>query len=239
MRVALISDVHLVGDPSDADDAETQRALVAWLDALNVDQLCILGDLFHHWWGHPGVVPSGLVPTCAALLRVRARGIGLTIVPGNHDFALGPFFHRDLDAQVRGPHVLTVDGRQFLLAHGDEADRSVGYRVTRATLRSTAFAGLMRVLGPRAGDRLLSRLAGHSRAHPANPGPLRQRQQDWALQHIHNGVDCVIVGHVHAPGSAAVGGGRVVHLGGWGVDRTWCLIDGGVPRLLKGPDPAG
>ena len=41
----MVSDVHLEGD------SERQRAFVAWLDALEADELYLVGDVFHHWWG--------------------------------------------------------------------------------------------------------------------------------------------------------------------------------------------
>lgn len=237
MRVAFLSDVHLTGDASDPVDRALQGRLVAWLDAVNTDQLIILGDLFHHWWGWPGVVPAGLVPTCAALLRLRDRGIPLTVVPGNHDFALGPFFSEVLGAELRGPHRIEVDGQRIMLAHGDEADTSPGYRLTRALLRGRSFAALARVLGPVRTDRLLARLAGSSRHQPAAPGPLRAAQNQLAQRWLDEGCDLVIMGHLHHPAVVPLRGGTVVHLGGWGVDHTWCLLDGGVPQLLTGPCP--
>lgn len=229
MRVALVSDVHLEGGPADP----VQPAFVRWLDALEVDQLFLLGDVFHAWWGYRAVVPAGLVATCAALERVRARGIDLHVVPGNHDFALGPYFQDTLAAVIHGPHLRRFDGVAYYLAHGDEADTSRGYRLTRRLLRSTAFAGLMRGLGPARGWQLVRSLAGSSRHHPADPVALRAAQQAWARTHLEAGADYVVMGHIHAPGRSA--DDRVVHLGGWGTDRTWCLVEDGVPTLMCAP----
>lgn len=225
MRVALISDVHLEGGPDDP----VQPAFVAWLDALDVDALYLLGDVFHAWWGYADVIDARLVPTCAALERVRARGIALHVVPGNHDFALGPYFRDVLTAQIHGPSVHHFDGVGFFLAHGDEADDSLGYRLTRRLLRGKSFAGLMRMLGPARGWRLVHRLAGSSRHRPADPVALRRRQQDFARPHLHAGAQFAVMGHIHAPGRSE--DGRVIHLGGWGMDRTWCRVVDGAPTL--------
>jgi UDP-2,3-diacylglucosamine hydrolase len=231
LRVALISDLHLEGGPADS----AQAAFVDWLDTLDVDALFVLGDLFHAWWGYADVVPAALVPTCAALARVRDRNIQLHVVPGNHDFALGPFFTHTLQAHIHPPHARDFDGVRYFLAHGDEADRTLGYRLTRRTLRSRPFAAFMRALGPSRGWALVRSLAGASRHYPADPLPLRQRQQAWACQHLDAGAEYVVLGHIHAPGWSE--DGRVVHLGGWGVDRTWCLVDAGVPSLQTGRCP--
>ena len=201
MRVALISDLHIDG----ADDP-TQAAFVDWLDALYVDQLVLLGDIFHAWWGFEGTVPVDYLATCAALQRVRARGIGLVVVPGNHDFALGPFFTKTLGAEVRGAHVRQVDGRQICMAHGDEADRSAGYRWTTRILRGRPFSVLMRALGPARGMRFLHQLAGRSREHMAAAGPLLQAQESWAQRRIAEGAELVVVGHLHHPGIVSLDG---------------------------------
>lgn len=229
MRAALISDLHLEGGPDDP----VQKAFVDWLDHLEVDALYLLGDLFHGWWGYRDVVPARLVATCAALERVRNRGVAIHVVPGNHDFALGPFFTETLGADVHAPGIHTLDGRKFFLAHGDEADDSLGYRLTRRVLRGPAFAALMRLLGPSNGWQLLHHMAGASRAIPGDPAVLRRRQQAWSQPHLDAGADYVVLGHIHAPGRSA--DGRVIHLGGWETDRTWCLVEQGEPSLV-GPD---
>lgn len=227
MRVALISDLHISGqsDP-------TQAAFVRWLDALEADQLVLLGDIFHAWWSFHGTVPVDYAATCAALGRVRARGIELVVVPGNHDFALGPFFAQVLGAHVLGPHTRTFDGRQVCLAHGDEADDSVGYWIVSKLLRGRAFSALINLLGPSLGMGLLHTLAGRSRDHMGSVTPLLKAQEAWAADRIRQGIDIVVVGHLHHPGMVSIDDGTLVRLGGWGHDRTWCLLEGGVPRLM-------
>ena len=227
MRAALISDVHVVGGPHDP----VQPAFCAWLDALATDRLYLLGDIFHAWWGYPGLVPPPLAPTCDALQRVRNRGIPIHLIPGNHDFAVGPWLQGELGIQVHEPGLHTLDGVSFFLAHGDEADRSPGYRLTRRVLRGRPFAAVMRALGPQRGLRLIHRLAGASRHQPADPAALRARQQAWARPLLDDGADYVVMGHIHAPGWSA--DQRVIHLGGWEVDRTWCLVEDGNPSLQQ------
>jgi UDP-2,3-diacylglucosamine hydrolase len=225
VQAVLVSDAHLAG----ADDP-AQLAMVAWLDRLECDELLILGDLFHHWWGFPGAVLEMYVPVCAALLRLRQRGIALSYVPGNHDFRLGDFFTQHLGADVRDAHRRDVAGVPVFLAHGDEADDSVGYAVTRLVLRSAAFDGFIRLLGPQRGVRLLARLAGASRETDAGVEPLLNRQRAWADEQMHReGVRLSVLGHLHAPGIEAVANGHVVQLGDWERSRSFLTIgDDGV-----------
>ncbi len=229
MRIALVSDVHVVGGADDPAEA----AIVSWLDARNEDIVCILGDLFHAWWGFPQWTPPPLVPTCAALERLCQRGIPLVFVPGNHDFVPGPFFSQTLRATVVPQHIVAWDGVSFLLAHGDEADTSLGYRLTRQVLRGRVFSRLMDHLGPERGMALLHRLAGASRDHGHAPGPAIARQRNWVQAQMRDGVKVVITGHLHQPGIETVGNGIWVRLGGFGGDRMWCLIEDGVPELRE------
>ena len=223
MRVIVVSDAHLVdlADPN-------QHKMVRWLEALievGLDELILLGDIFHHWWGFPGVVATEYVPICSALLRVRAAGIRIRFIPGNHDFAAGSFFEQTLSAEISGPIGLTLAGHRFYLAHGDEADTSRSYWLTRAVLRGPLFAMLMRMLGPVYGMAMLRRLAGSSRDHMGDQQPLLAAQRAWARPHLSGGAEYVVMGHVHSPGMVALPEGTVVHLGDWVSHHTFLLIE--------------
>lgn len=228
MRVVMVSDLHIEG----LDDP-TQLRFVDWLDALQADELVLLGDLFHHWWGWRGAVSIAYVPVCAALLRLRARGVRLAVVPGNHDFALGPFFRDTLGADVRGWHAREIDGTSFALAHGDEADRRLGYVLTRMTLRGRFFAAIMRGLGPAWGTRLLCALAGRSRSYPAPRPALLDAQRRWAIQRLSEGASVVVLGHSHSPGVETIRGGQLIRLGDWSRGRVWLDVVDGQPRLVR------
>lgn len=240
MRVVVVSDAHLSGlaDPN-------QALLVRWLDALltaGLDELILLGDIFHHWWGFSGVVLTDYVPICAALLRVKAAGVRIRFVPGNHDFHVGDYFTGVLQAEVTGPVRLTLAGRQFFLAHGDEADTSRGYSLTRSLLRGPVFAGLMRALGPVRGTALLRKLAGSSRDHMGDQQPLLERQRVWATPHLQAGAEFVVMGHVHWPGVVTMPEGTVVHLGDWVSHHSFLLIETGevsLRRLVELEEPLG
>lgn len=229
MRVVMVSDAHATGldDPS-------QQSLVQWLDGVRADRLVLLGDLFHHWWGFPDVVWGPYVPLCAALLGVRARGVPITFVPGNHDFAVGSFLRERVGVEVRGPHLRELDGVRFLLAHGDEADRRWQYRLTRALLRGRGMAATMRLLGPRRGHRLLQSLAGASRRHGGDPTPLVQAQRRWAEQRLGGEADVVVMGHLHTPMVVHGPRGTFVNMGDWLEHQTWLEVVDGRPRLLQG-----
>jgi len=229
MRVVMLSDAHAAGPQDDS-----QVSLVRWLDRLEADELLLLGDVFHHWWGFPGVVWPPYLPLVEALGRVTARGITLRYLPGNHDFVLGDVLLDDVGVLPLVPGSVTRDGLRLWLAHGDEADDSRGYQWTRRVLRGRPFAGLMRTLGPERGHRLLRRLAGVSRQHGGELTPLLDRQRAWALPLLGAEADVVVMGHIHVPRVESYPQGQIVYLGDWVEHRTWLRVDDGVPALLQG-----
>jgi len=228
----MISDVHAAG-PGDP----RQVALEAFLDGVEADRLYLLGDVFHHWWGfRSGTMPE-YAGVCDALRRLVHRGISLVVVPGNHDFATGPFFAEELAAEVRPAHATSLAGVRYHLAHGDEADDSAGYRITRAVLRGGAFAALIEGVGPDRGGRLLRWLAGASRDRPAPLAGLLEAQRIWAQARVEEGAQVVVLGHSHAPGVTPLRGGALINLGDWRDGPRWLEVEDGVPTL-RGPSPS-
>jgi len=230
--VAIISDAHLRGleDPS-------QASLVEWLDALQLDELVILGDLFHYWWGYPGSVWPPFRPVVDALARCRARGLPITLVPGNHDFTVGPVLEHDLGIRVRGPHLRVWGGKRYLLMHGDEADWTPGYRLTRRLLRGGSFAWLMASLGEHRGYSLLKRLAGSSELMADSYEPaLLNTQFAFGESMLGSLADLVVMGHVHRPRVVTADAGTIIQLGGWVCRRTWLRVDDGDATLVQGVD---
>jgi len=226
MRALALSDAHITGAPDDP----AQAALVALLGRVELDALYLLGDLFHAGWAWPGGLRPGYAPTLRALDRLISRGVRVVFVPGNHDFGVVPAL-RAQGVEVQPALHLQVGGRRLLLAHGDEADRSPGYRLLSAALRGSAFGALMQVVGPARGDALLDRLAGASQAHPAVPSRLIAAQAAWAQAQIDGGVDLVALGHSHHIERRALRGGHLLCLGDWVRQRCELWIEGATLRL--------
>lgn len=230
--IAILSDAHL----EDAADP-AQRDLVDWLDGLDAEALVLGGDLFHFWWGRWPRPQARYQPATDALARAAARGIAITWIPGNHDFAVGSHIVARTGLTVTPRWERRVGDLRVVVVHGDEADRSLGYRLTRRLLRGRAFGALVDALGERRGEALLERLAGGSRAHMRPAAPLVAAQRRWAEAELEAGADVVCLGHTHALGIVETPAGRVVHLGDWGEQRTWLqLDDAGIQLQRFGPD---
>lgn len=227
MRIALLSDLHL-----DGPDDPNQARLLAYLDGLEVDRLCLLGDVFQRWW-HFGREPFGAyAPVVAALRRFR-----LVFAPGNHDFHAARFFADELGAEVGSTLTFRWDGIRVHLSHGDAADRSAGYRAACAVLRSRPFAALVDGLGPERAWRFLGRLAGRPIGEP-DPTLLAGQQAAaaaWLAADL-GSPGLVVVGHTHAPSLRRLPGGAFVNLGDWVRWHTWLLVEDGRPTLYRHRD---
>ena len=220
MRRIFLSDAHLTGlsDPN-------QAFLVGFLDQCEAAEIYFLGDMFHFWWGRKGFRDPDYAPFLDAIERLRARGIIVRWVRGNHDFHLGPVIEEDLGVEVADSFELEVDGARILLVHGDEADRKLGYRLTRGLVRSRLFAGWMWLLGPRLAKKFGTALAGASRHDTSGQDGVLQAQAQWAEERFLEGVDVVVLGHTHAPGIQDLNGGTLVNLGDFSCSHTFLEID--------------
>lgn len=219
MRVLCVSDLHIAGPA-----CPRQQAFLRFLDAQRgqCDLLCLCGDVFEHWWHWPGPAPRPFGAYAEVVEALRA--FRLVVLPGNHDWAAPAFFAQHLGATVPGPNgVLRVrwEGEDVVLAHGDQADQSRGYRLVSATLRGPVFTALLNALPEARAWQLLARLAGNGDVRP-NPA-LIAAQQAWALD---QGADVVIHGHTHAPGLTRVARGSLRTLAvniGDGVQHRTCV----------------
>lgn len=225
MRVALLSDAHLAGP----DDPNQQR-LVRFLATLEADRLCLLGDIFQHWW-HFGRTPfAAYAPVLDALRRFP-----LVFVPGNHDFHAARYFCDELGAEVAPVVTTRWDGLAVHLSHGDEVDASLGYRTLSAVLRGRVFATAVDALGPDRAWRFLSRVAGTPSGAP--DASLCAAQLDQARARVAEGYGLVVSGHTHAPGVHVLpGGGTYVNVGDWVTHHTWLLVADGRPTLFQRRD---
>ena len=229
MLAAMLADAHLQGlqDPN-------QHRLVGWLDQLQADRLFLLGDLFHFWWGFADVVYGEFVPVLAALERTRRRGIPIDWIRGNHDFALGPFFVADLGIPTDDVLRVELGGRRYLLAHGDQADKTLQYRTVRGVLRSRLFGAFMGAMGPSRAKRLGEAIAGASLQKQGPSDTLLVAQEAWAGSVLDGEADVVVLGHSHSPGIREVSGGKLVTLGDFVAHHSWLQVDErGVPEIHR------
>jgi len=217
--VTFISDVHL-GYGSRERDKKREDMLLPILTACaeTSAHLFIVGDLFDLWFDYKTAIPRWHVRTLAALQELRAGGLPITYLIGNHDFGHNTYFREELGIEVdRGDVSATINGTRCYISHGDgKAHNDKGYLVLRSILRNRLAQWLYRWIHPDLGISLASRTSHGSRDHTSEKdyGP-HDGLRDFALSTIDQGYDLVIMGHRHHANIVQHGAGTYVNLGHW------------------------
>ena len=202
-RVIVVADAHLGQVPP-----ATEAAFHAFLDQVPQpgDHLLINGDLFDFWFEYRAVIPRKHFASVAKLQAVRARGIPITFVGGNHDRWGGDFLRRDLGIAFYGGEAeLELAGRRAFVAHGDgltEQDWSATlmHLVTRHPVTIWAF----RLLHPTIGFWIAGKLSGTLADTTRDRAVLDRAaaaQRQWAADLLARRPDLslVIMAHTHRP----------------------------------------
>lgn len=201
MRKVFIADAHL-RKPEDLN----YRTLLKFLDGLkgNTEVLYILGDLFEFWIGYRKIPFTQYHPILEMLREVRESGTRIVYFEGNHDFHMGPFFEKTLQAEIhRVPRTLIVNGKKVYLCHGDQIiDDDYGYRILRFLLHNPLTGILLPIVPYRLTSFVADRMSRISSGNHSE----RNRKRDYgtilrsfAADRFESGCDAVISAHFHNP----------------------------------------
>ena len=237
MRTLFLADAHL-HHPEDRN----YRLLLSFIRSLQgtTETLCILGDLFDFRVGLPALDFPEQEPLLQALEQLHAAGTRLIWLEGNHDFHLGPELATRLGAEIHtGPVLLTLQGKQVYLCHGDLINRDDWrYRLLHRTLRHPLTVRIGRSLPPAVVQGLRSRLQRSSKGRYTHD----QRRWDYTAK-IHafadsirvRGADALVMGHFHLPFMDRQEGFTLVSLGDWISHFSYAEMVEGRFQLLTYP----
>ncbi|WP_435005318.1 UDP-2,3-diacylglucosamine diphosphatase [Tundrisphaera lichenicola] len=226
----FLSDVHLR-----LDEPERGHRLARVVDRLgSEDTLTIVGDLCDFWYAarqyrSDPMACAGL----ASLARFRQRGGPITILAGNHDAWIGPFYEQALGARFV-PDTLEVEiqGRRILVAHGH---RLGAHTPWKEVLKSRSFLNAFRLVPDPLADALGALLR---KTNARNQDAFDRRglavYRSFADRQA-EAFDVVILGHVHKPTNSE-GRPRLVVLGGWHRNSCYLVLDGETIRHVIEPD---
>ncbi|MES2184689.1 MAG: UDP-2,3-diacylglucosamine diphosphatase [Pseudomonadota bacterium] len=134
--VDVVSDLHL-----HAGDAATFATFRHYLATTPADAVFLLGDVFEVWIGDDAAAAGSFESQCGAALHAASARCALFFQHGNRDFLVGKDFLRSAGtALLADPTVLSLQGRRWLLTHGDAlclADTD--YQRFRAEVRTAAW----------------------------------------------------------------------------------------------------
>jgi UDP-2,3-diacylglucosamine hydrolase len=235
LTTLFISDLHL-----DADRPAVTEQFLQFLkgEAVAAKGLYILGDLFESWVGDDDPNPHYL-KVKVGLRKLTNRGIPVSFMHGNRDFAIGDRFAEETGVQLLpDPQVIDLYGENVLLSHGDAyCTDDVQYQMIRKMVRDPDWlaAMLKKPLAERLAFAAQARVASaaHGGAINEKISDVNQGAIEQALRRAN--VDTMVHGHTHRPGQHrfTVDGdpaSRIV-LGDWFEQGSVLRWDNEGPRL--------
>ena len=223
----FISDIHigLQSPKSEQLKLDNLERLFAIIKAEG-RSLYMLGDILDYWMEFRHVIPKGFSRFLCLLSDLVSHNIEVVYVAGNHDFYLGRFFDDELGVKtIYGLHERLIDGRKFLIAHGDGVGKGdIGYKLFARVVRNRFNLSLLE-LHPDLAISLMKYLSRLSRNHKKVD---RVFETDRLLNFAETlaaekKFDYFVCGHNHVQGimELSVSPCRYVNLGSW--------IDGSLP----------
>ncbi|MDR2473874.1 MAG: UDP-2,3-diacylglucosamine diphosphatase [Tannerella sp.] len=208
-KTYFLSDIHL-GNRYLEDPLSVEKRLVAWLESIRRDAAAVyfLGDVFDYWYEYKYVVPRGHVRFLGKIAELADVGVEIHFLIGNHDIWMFDYLEKEIGAIIhRKPFTVTIDGKMFFLAHGDEIGyRPLQYRLIQSIFRNRLCQILYSSIHPRWTFDFARRWSLNSRRKGMNKEKLTSAQQhnarhlkEFALSYseIHPDVDFFVFGHVH------------------------------------------
>jgi UDP-2,3-diacylglucosamine hydrolase len=218
----FVSDVHLR-----LDRRGRSGRLAAFVEGLRAeDSLTIVGDLCDFWFASRQRRDDPMrCPGLRSLAGFRDRGGGLTILPGNHDAWLGPFYERALGAElVDEPLERSSFGVEVFAVHGH---RLGARRPWKAAMEGRAFLMGFRAIPRPIARTLADRLVQSNRRSLAET---HRRHLVTYRAHARSVIESgraglVLIGHVHDVFDEPIGEGRMIILGDWIGGTSYVRID--------------
>lgn len=227
MNALFIADAHLKGrkDPY-------QHKLVRLLERRGeeIDTLFILGDLFEFWASDHPLLHAEYGEILNTIEKLKRSGKRIVYLEGNHDFSLGEYFQRSINAEVYpDEYIESINGLNFYFAHGDNVNKlDVPYILLRKLLRSPLFTVILKIIPFEYVWKVAIFFAGIGQKKWGTPDrKIQALLRKFAEKKFHHNIDCVVLAHLHFPELLTYNlNGRkciYVNVGGWKPDMYYLV----------------
>ena len=147
--IYFISDIHWGARWSNVDHALRRRAIEGFIDIIkdNAKEVYLVGDTFDFWFEYKHSVPRLGLEIIRLLKKLTDVGCKITILDGNHDFALGQFLKDQGFIVACGPIEISLNEYKVYISHGDELmTDDKGYMLLKSLVRSKPIGCLFRFI---------------------------------------------------------------------------------------------
>lgn len=228
VRSVFLSDIHLGTRACQAE------SLLDFLREYSSEQTFLIGDIIDFWAMSRSICWTPAQNTVVQKLLRRARhGERIVLVPGNHDEALRDYcgtVFGDIEVASELVHE-TVDGRRFLLIHGDVFDQVTRHHRWVAILGDKAYELLVRLnaqlswMRRKLGIPGYWSLAGYAKRKVKTALNFIFDFEESAVHHARDrGLDGVICGHIHWATIREINGLTYINCGDW-VDSCTAIVE--------------
>lgn len=217
-KSVFISDVHLGTRNSQAE------ALLDFLRHVHCETLYLVGDIVDLWKVRRGPHwPQSHNDVLQKILRKARKGTRVVFVPGNHDEGLRDYCGMNFGGiEVRRDCIHeAVNGKKYLVMHGDEFDVVVRYARWLAFLGDRSYEFSLALNGPlnKALNRFgygywsLSNFLKHRVKSAVNF--IGEFEEALVAEARRRGADGLISGHIHHVNDRIIGGIHYLNSGDW------------------------
>lgn len=238
-KTFFITDSHL----GSCDDSRQRECdMVQWLEQIEPEAktIIMLGDIFDFWFTYRHAVPRGFVRLLGKMAQMADNGVEFHFFIGNHDMWLFDYMEKEIGVAMHdAPEEMVIDGKRFLLGHGDgmgNQDRSYNFlkRLFRCRLNQWLFAGIHPNIGfPIAHKWSNHSRKSHSRKYNGYLGDDKEAIFQYCKQRQQRKTDAgeqpydfFLFGHRHTPVTRPIGDALYINVGNWIENRDYAVFDG-------------
>lgn len=200
-NILFISDLHLEENQLGITELFLQFMQT---QALQADQLYILGDFFEAWIGDDDNTPY-YQKIKDSIKNYVTQGKQCFIMPGNRDFLIGKRFMRETGAQyLPDPTIIEHNNSRILLTHGDAmCTDDIRHQIYRRISQSQFAKVISNVLPINYRKKIAQQLRAASRKHFLRHNAQLRDVTAKAVQNAFtkNNIDVIIHGHTHVAGA--------------------------------------
>lgn len=240
-KTYFISDLHL-GANYIADHKAHERRVVSFLRSISVDakRLYLLGDILDYWWEYRTVVPRGFTRFFGALAELADSGVEIVWFKGNHDIWIFDYLPDEIGLTVHdGVMVTELDGKRFLLEHGDGVGKLPWtFRKLRSLFRCRVAQRMYAAIHPRWTIGFAHSWSSHSRksgGYVPREGvgsSLVEFAENYNFTHTPK-IDYFIFGHQHIMLEKSLqNGGKMLIIGDWISKFSYAVWDGNDLKMM-------
>ena len=241
MSTLFISDLHL-----EAERPDIGNQFIEFLktEAMEADDLYILGDLFEAWVGDDDP-NTHYAKIKMAIRKVVDKGVPVYFMHGNRDFMIGRRFANETGVVIlTDPYPVDMYGQKALLSHGDVlCTDDAQYQRVRLMTRDPDWQASILAKPLKERLRIAEEARRQSLERTLNMNmDIMDVNQDAVRRVItEHGVDVLLHGHTHRPGIHSIDLGnrkaqRIV-LGDWYRQGSVLRWDLRGPKLREMPRP--